>query len=117
VMVALLLRASALPVHAHGVLVLSIANFQIAAVRAFQRMRNAAWRMHVGGCDHECLALLVDAHDPVYRMLATLGVGLVAHQMQQLVTVRLEELALQGHGPGRVIIASSLARRTQTLMR
>jgi hypothetical protein len=82
---------------------------------ALDRVANATRRMDVRRVDHDPLHVILDADDPVERMLFLLRLLLVARQTDHLLFVLPGEIAPQRHDTGREFVLDATAGRAQLL--
>jgi len=82
---------------------------------ALDRLANPARQMDVCCVDHDSLRVLLDANDPVERMLLFLCLLLMAGQMDHLLLVRMGEITFQIHNAGGIFVVDAAAGRTQSL--
>src|SRR5450759_4894330 len=60
-------RESALPIDAHGVLVVAVAEFEIAVIGVLERLADTLRQLDIGGRDDDPIERLLGLHDAVQR--------------------------------------------------
>src|SRR5258706_1116775 len=102
---------SALPGHANQILVLAVADLEVALEGVVHRLADAARHVGVGGGDLQAEGDVLDLHDALQGMLGLLALFLPLDELEDLVAVRLEELTLEHDvAPGEFVLGP-LARR------
>ena len=91
--------------------------FQFPLIRVMHGFTEGSREMEVSGTDLDLHLGLVDGHHPLQGMLGTLTLGFVAHQMHNLLVMRLQEGAGKEDIPRRTMIMHALAGRTACPMR
>ena len=88
----------------------------LAVEGALDCLANATRQMDVRRSDHEPLRVILNADDPVERMLPLFCVLLVASQADHLILLLLAEVATQRHDPGGEFVIDAAAGCAQLLI-
>src|SRR5271166_1041260 len=104
------------PVHSHEISISLKICLDLAVEGALHRFANAARQVDVRRVDHQALRILLDADDPIERMLRLLRLLLMVRQADHLLFVLPGEITPQRHDAGRKFVVDPTTRSTELLV-